>query len=311
MHALDEASVYHTGRRAMTRHAEHALKLVSDFWFAGAGTPKKTYIDPAGEFRSDELLEHMQSHNIQMFVTSAPWQRGRLERHGDILKHMLQRLDTENPITNSESFDPILIQCFQAKNALVRHQGYSPEQIVLGKAITTPGSVSSDESLGSHALAEGIDLEAEKHRQRLEIRCKARQAFLEADNAQSIRRALLRRSNPARGPYQPGAWVLYWLQRKSPNRLGAGRWHGPARVVFQEGTSVVWVSHGTRILRCAPENICPASVREWQEAIASDTHQQISGHGGASTCLQPMRPLRVPCLYRQPSPKSVCQCRSL
>ena len=277
--------MYHMGRRASSRHAEQALRLLNDFWFSWAGTPRRMYIDPAGEFRSEELLEHLQGYNTRMFVTSAPWQRGRIKRHGDLLKHMLQRLDVESPMTTPEGFDQILIQCFQAKNSLVRHQGYSPEQIVLGKATKTPGSICSDEALGSHALTEGTDLEAERHRLRLCLRCKARQAFLEADNAQSIRRAMLRRSTPLRGPFPPRAWVLYWLQRKSPNRLGAGRWHGPAKVVFQEGQSEVWISHETKILRCAPENLRPASVREWQEAIAHGNENPLVGQGGASTFL--------------------------
>ncbi|CAE7255917.1 RE1 [Symbiodinium sp. CCMP2592] len=37
--------------------------------------------------------------------------------------------------------------------------------------------------------------------------------------------------------------------------LAAGRWHGPAKVICQEGQSIVWVAHGTTILRCAPENL--------------------------------------------------------
>ena len=35
-------------------------------------------------------------------------------------------------------------------------------------------------------------------------------------------------------------------------------------MIATEGSSVVWVSHGTRIMRCAPEFIRPASLREWQ-----------------------------------------------
>ena len=283
IHALDEASCFHLGRRASDRHAETAVRTFADFWLAWAGTPAKVYLDPAGEFRSEEILDQFQAMNTQTFVTTAPWQRGRLERHGDVVKHMIQRLDTEKIINSTEDFDACLLQCFQAKNALVRHDGYAPEQIVLGKAVSVPGSVLSDDSLGSHALTEGSDLESERHRQRLDLRCRARQAFLEADNSQTIRRAILRRSNPTRGPFQPGNWVLYWMQRRSPNRLGAGRWHGPAKVIFQEGQSVVWVSHATKILRCAPENLRPASVREWQHAISSGETGAPVSSGGASS----------------------------
>ena len=159
--------------------------------------------------------------------------------------------------------------------------GCAMTRFVLGKSVRIPGSVTSDEELSSHSLAEGQDLEAEEHRQRLELRCQARKAFFEADNSQTIRRAMLRRSNPVRGPYLAGSWVLYWTKKSSPNRLAAGRWHGPAKVICQEGQSVVWVAHGSTILRCAPENLRPASLREWQSLTPAELQESPSRVGGA------------------------------
>ncbi|CAE7708982.1 GIP [Symbiodinium sp. CCMP2592] len=283
LHALDEASCFHLGRRALTRGTTHATSALSDFWLSWAGNPRRVYLDPAGEFRSEEILEYFQGLNIKTFVTAAAWQRGKLERHGDIIKDMLSRLDTHSPLANDDLFDQALLQAFQAKNALVRHQGYAPEQIVLGKSLRIPGSITSDDDLASHLLVEGEDLEAERHRKRLELRCRARQVFWDSDNSQTIRRALLRRSNPVRGPYKPGDWVLYWMRKGSPNRLAAGRWHGPARVISQEGSSITWVSHGTIILRCAPENLRPASLREWQQLSAADAELPSKNAGGANT----------------------------
>ena len=48
------------------------------------------------------------------------------------------------------------------------------------------------------------------------------------DNNQAIRRALLRRFCPARGPYEIGHFVMYWVRNPKVSRLGGGRWHGPA-----------------------------------------------------------------------------------
>ncbi|CAE7356819.1 RE2, partial [Symbiodinium necroappetens] len=273
------------GRRAASRHATDAIQAINDFWISWAGPPKQVYLDPAGEFRSEEVLEYFQGVNVKTHVTAAAWQRGRLERHGDILKDTLERLDISHPIVNDASFDRALLQSILAKNALVRHEGYSPEQIVFGKALRVPGSLTSDDDLTSHALAEGDDLEAERHRQRLDLRCLARKAFLEADNSQTIRRAALRRSTPLRGPFNPGMWVLYWTKKSSPNRLAAGRWHGPAKVICAEGKSIVWVAHGTTIIRSAPENLRPASLREWQSLTDSQLDQPWRHTGGASSFL--------------------------
>ena len=285
LHVIDESSCFHLGRRLVSRHGSQAIKAVSDFWMSWAGQPRQLYLDPAGEFRSEEILERWQTMSARVFVSAAAWQRGRVERHGDIVKDMLARMDNHSPLTNDTTFDEALLQAFQAKNALVRHQGYSPEQIVLGKAVHVPGSLTSDEDLSSHAATEGSDLEAERHRQRLELRCQARKVFWEADNNHAIRRALLRRGNPTRGPYRPGDWVLYWLRKTSPNRLAAGRWHGPAKVICQEGSAVVWVSHGTTVLRCAPENLRPASLREWQRLAPADLEGISKNVGGSSSFL--------------------------
>ena len=167
------------------------------------------------------MLEHFQGISVKTHVTTSAWQRGRLERHGDILKEMLERMDISNPIINDSNFDQALLHCMLAKNALVRHEGYSPEQIVFGKALRVPGSLTSDEDLTSHALAEGVELEAERHRRRLDLRCQARRAFLEADNSQTIRRAALRRSTPLRGPFTPGMWVLYLDQEILAQQVGS------------------------------------------------------------------------------------------
>ncbi|CAE7415676.1 GIP, partial [Symbiodinium microadriaticum] len=164
--------------------------------------------------------------------------KGRLERHGDILKDMLARLDIESPIVNDTALDQVLQQAVLAKNSLIRHGGFSPEQIVFGKSLRVPGSVSSDEEAPAHALSEGTDLESEMFRQKLELRCRARRAFMDADNSQAIRRK-----------------------------------------------SVIWLAHGTNIIRAAPENLRPASLREWQHLSDSQLEEPLKNVGGASTFL--------------------------
>ena len=87
-------------------------------------------------------------------------------------------------------------------------------------------------------------------------------------------------------PFPAGSWVLYWTKKSSPNRLkAAGRWHGPAEVICQEGQSIVWVAHGTTILRCAPENLRPASLRERQQLSSLPTEEISRRAGGASAFL--------------------------
>ena len=104
------------GRRAQSRHTAHALESLANFWFAWAGTPQKIYLDPAGEFKSAESLVHFQSLDIQTFVTAAAWQCGRFQRHGDVLKDILHRLDAQLPLVSVSVFDQALVQAIQALN---------------------------------------------------------------------------------------------------------------------------------------------------------------------------------------------------
>ena len=282
LHVIDEASSFQTGRRIAERY--HALPAFRDSWIQWAGSPKHLYLDPAGELRSNELEGFLQGLGTTLFVTAAAWQRGRIERHGQVLKDMLTRMDTQKPIATLAEFDDSLAQCFSAKNALVRVRGFSPEQLVLGKSARIPASLTSCDSAASHEMASTEGLEGEAFRQNLSRRAAARQAFHESDNDQTIRRALLRRSNPPRGPYIPGQWLLYWIKRSNPNRDQAGKWHGPARVIAVDGQSVVWLSHGTKTIRAPPEYLRPASLREWNQAPAVSTTSppETSVTGGAS-----------------------------
>ena len=73
-------------------------------------------------------------HGIRPIVSAAPWQRGRIERHGGIIEDMLDRIDQDQRIDSQEKFDEALNQCF----------GFSPEQAVLGRASHLPASIVSD-----------------------------------------------------------------------------------------------------------------------------------------------------------------------
>ena len=114
------------------------MKILREAWFAWAGLPSEVYLDPAGELRSEALLVKFQESNIQHFVTAEAWQRGRVERHGGILKEMLDRMDKDSLIESIEGLDKCFQECVIAKNLLVRVQGFSPEQLVLGKASKIP-----------------------------------------------------------------------------------------------------------------------------------------------------------------------------
>ena len=111
IHALDESSAFHLGRRAFDRSSSAAIGVLRDMWYSWAGPPENVYIDPAGEFRADEILDFFQESNTRHFSATEAWQRGRIERHGDVVKQMLTRVDLDKPIVDITEFDRILNEC--------------------------------------------------------------------------------------------------------------------------------------------------------------------------------------------------------
>ena len=73
--------------------------------------------------------------------TQFAWQRGRIERHGGMVKEMLSRIDNEKPTEDLNQFDEALRESFHAKNTMSVVDGYNPEQAVLGKAAKLPASI--------------------------------------------------------------------------------------------------------------------------------------------------------------------------
>ena len=112
-------------------------------------------MDPATEFTSMEFETFLQRHDVRGVVTvpHAHWQNGRCEKHGKILQSMLDKLDTNNPITTYAKLQQALIQCTQAKNCLSIRRGYPPEILVFGKSSKLPGSIASSEEMSAHASA--------------------------------------------------------------------------------------------------------------------------------------------------------------
>ena len=111
------------------------------------------------------------------------------------------------------------------KNSLSRVGGFTPEQALLGKSRTVPGSLTSDESASSHVLAESDTPEGLRFGESLCCREQARRSFVSADNDSSFRRALLRRTRPSRDIYQKEDWVLYgFILETDPPKFPKRAW---------------------------------------------------------------------------------------
>ena len=273
-HFIDSATNYHVAIPYQQRTTQGLIDAFTDAWLRWAGPPKSLMFDSATEANSEGFGKFLQDHAIQSYVipTEAHWQLGRAERHGATLMRMIDKYHAERPICNHDDFNQCLVHLCHAKNAMSRHEGYTPELWVLGKMKPVPGG-NSNQYLDSASFS-GLDdatTEGSRFQELMARREAARVAFVRADHCATLRRALHARSRPDRISFQAGDFIMYWKDGKGAEK---GAWHGPAKVLMLEGPNLVWISHMTRLFRCAPGHVRLLSTDE-ARVIQSQDHQMF------------------------------------
>ena len=127
--------------------------------------------------------------------------------------------------------------------------------------------MTSEGNSASHDLALQESPEGVQLRERLALRERARKAFSEVDNMQSLRRAMQQRSRPQRSIHLPGDWIMAW--RKDNHE---SQWFGPLRVVLQEDKNVIWAVQGNKLFRLAPEHARSLSAVEEVQNLNQSKH---------------------------------------
>ena len=204
--------------------------------------------DASTELNNDEIDSFMQRFNIQCSSISpeAHWQMGKIQRHGKFLQEMLDKIDAVNPSIFQLSRISI---GFEAIHPSAKHPKYKTWLLTgksfFGKQSRIPGPILSDESIASHlnAIQETETVSQDDFPRHLQLREMARKAYHVADNSDSLRRAILRRSCPDRGHYQQGQWVMIWRTQGIRNP----GWVGPQRVIIQHSNHTVWTTQGGKL----------------------------------------------------------------
>lgn len=262
-HMLDAGTNFHVAFGAPSRLATDVIYLINQHWVCWAGAPQYLSVDSASELNGDEFTKFTQRLGIRETTTSpeAHWQHGKIERHGQFVQDMLDRIDAAIPITTYADLQLALNQSTQAKNTLSVRHGFSPEIIVFGKQSRVPGSILSDEGIPSHLSA--VQEEGNfDFKQSLRLREEARKAYHAADNNDNLRRALLRRSCPDRGSYERDQWIMI----RRTQQPGQGSWIGLQKVILQDGNHTVWSTQGGKLYRSAPEHV--------RRALPSEGHPE-------------------------------------
>ena len=265
-HVLDLGTNFQVAFPAPNRSASHVIDHVLQSWFSWAGAPNELITDAATEFSSEEFTTFLRQFNVKgtCIAPEAHWQLGRTERHGAVLQEMLTKFEADHPIDSNADLRSALTHCCQAKNACSLRGGFAQEMLVFGKQTRLPGSITGDDTMPSHSLADEESGQGIQFRTILAKRESARKAFHQADNSSVIRRAALRRTRPQRDRYEPGEWVMMW--KESATRRG---WIGPMKVVSQVGNHTIWCTHYGKLCSAAPEHVRLTSSVETQSTELS------------------------------------------
>lgn len=220
-----------------------ALKLMKG-WFGSYGAPKILTCD-RGVHNRGRLQDLLRVNGVQLRYVGleAPYQLGRGERQGGILKTLLKAAIEERNIIGVHEMEMLLSEAVMVKNCRINHHGFTPAQWVLGK-----------EADGEHlGVQSELMVPEDEFTKSLEIRQAAKIAFAKVDSSRRVRAALLRKAVPLRGPYCAGDLVCFHRR---------DRWHGPCRVIGKEGRSTYWLIHGGVPLVVPEASMRPASSTE-------------------------------------------------
>lgn len=225
-------------------------------------------LDPAGAFRSHEVEKFCDDHSIFLDVIpgEAHWKLGTCEQAVKGIKELMTKLSVQNLEETPETLLAESVRTFNQRELI---RGFSPTQHVLGKAPDETGRFVNSlvNPIPETWLANPL-LEFEKT---IHLQKEAEQALSEWQAKQRTTRALNSRSS-RKLFYHPGDLVYFW-RKQVQNRTGKhGMFLGPARVLAVESKrdedgslrpgSSVWCVRGRRLVKCCPEQLRPATLRE-------------------------------------------------
>ena len=179
------------------------------------------------------MIELAESMNIRIVASPAysPWSNGLVERHNATLAETLYKVHAE-----CKDIETALCWALQAKNSLDNVHGFSPAQLVFGQNPNVPTIHNSNPP----ALESEYDSDFVR-KNLLELKL-AREAFVQAESSERIKRALRYNIRPGgSNKFFNGDIVFY-------KRNDSRRWKGPGRVIGSESSNIL-IKHGSSYVR--------------------------------------------------------------
>ena len=234
VHLIDVCTRFSAACIIHDKTPETIVEKVFFLWVCRYGPPRKFLTDNGGEFSNHVFHTMCEQLGTQVQTTAAesPFSNGICERHNQTLNHMFLKLREDYPRVSTSI---LLEQAVFAKNCLVNSNGFSPYQLVYGRNPNIPTMLNATPA--NHELRTTSDLV----RQQIESISGARQAFMACENDERIKRAMKHQFTPDNGPFVCGQTVYY-------KREGDTKWHGPGRVIGEDGRLII-VRNGGYVIR--------------------------------------------------------------
>ena len=143
---------------------------------------------------------------------------------------------------------------------MIQGYGYTPHQHVFGRNPELPGDLLNEPL---HVVPGTAGLSDDAVARAQAIRTSARHAVIALQDDKALRHALAARPR-ATIHFCPGDLVCYWRNQKLVGKgvvQQGGRWYGTAVIIGQIGKNWI-VAHRRQIIRCAPEQLRPATTEE-------------------------------------------------
>ena len=262
-----------------SKKPEEVIRKLVKHWIAIFGSPSSILTDNGREFNNEKFLKMTEAFSIRSLKTAAesPWSNGICEKTVGLVKDSMRKMEADG----DKELETILYWTVSARNSLYNKNGFSPNQLVLGKNPNLPGSTENE----NPAAFRDLDDEEDFIRENLIAIHRSRKIQIAHESDQKIRTALKNqiRSHKIEDAQQ-GDEIFY-------KREGEEEWRGPARVVGIDGKTVI-VKHGgdlreicrvhiTRLARRG-EEVLPQAEREQtvtERREKSDTEQNKNENG--------------------------------
>ena len=246
-----DATHLHAAIRLESRRPDDVLKGFQDAWLRNFGYPLRLTVDDDGSFKSTFHEAMDDSGTFLDFIPpEAHHQLGTIERHIGTLRTILEKVVDSTPCTTAEEIDRALIAGVYAKNSATWSSGRPPFIAAFGKI----PRVGMDFINDARGLIAGSTT-AEAQQQSALMRCEAMKAIAEASASSTLRRALLRKTNPEQilEP-QPGSLLAYWRWTTRSHRKRGG--YRIARYLGRDPDNrTLWLQSGSQTVRVAHNQV--------------------------------------------------------